>query len=511
MEPKSEHSALVRATRSNRVTMLVAAAVVFACRLLASIPCHLYDDAFITMRYARNLAAGDGFVYNPGAPWEPVLGTTTPAYTFVLAIAAALGIDLPQAAIVFNALCDAIIAVLLVRLLAGRSEMAAFIAVAAFAAMPELNRISAGGMESPLFVLTVFGAILLDASRRYAIAGLVAVLAATVRPEGVLVLPLLAVGHLRSARTTVRLLGPATMLGVAYLIGMTLTFGSPIPQSVTAKADHYLGDGGWRRVIEIFTNAFVPSVPLRVAAPLTVVGIVAAIRSRGPLRSWTVFVLTLTTAYLIARPIMPGWYYYPMLTGVSASIGLGAAILLERLLPATAALFKHRTFRATATVVLCCLVAPVAWVALRTGQSAVRDEIYTPMQSWAASATTPDTTLLAFDIGCIGYVSDARVLDAGGLVCPAAKSERSPDALVKLHRPDYALMTAVQQWIGPMQTDPVLSTTYVPIRRFTAGLDGCLAPSPDALPTLWQQDYILYARRDQVALADADNDETEAK
>jgi hypothetical protein len=33
------------------------------------------DDAFITFRYAENLAAGNGFVYNLG---EKVLGTTTP-------------------------------------------------------------------------------------------------------------------------------------------------------------------------------------------------------------------------------------------------------------------------------------------------------------------------------------------------------------------------------------------------------------------------------------------------
>ncbi|MEW6648986.1 MAG: hypothetical protein AB1453_02220 [Chloroflexota bacterium] len=40
------------------------------------------DDTFITYRYARNIARGYGFVYNPG---EGVLGTTTPLYTLLLA------------------------------------------------------------------------------------------------------------------------------------------------------------------------------------------------------------------------------------------------------------------------------------------------------------------------------------------------------------------------------------------------------------------------------------------
>lgn len=42
-----------------------------------------YDDAYITFRYAKNLASGEGFVYNSG---ENVLGTTTPLFTLLLAL-----------------------------------------------------------------------------------------------------------------------------------------------------------------------------------------------------------------------------------------------------------------------------------------------------------------------------------------------------------------------------------------------------------------------------------------
>ena len=45
-----------------------------------------YDDAWITYRYAYNLAAGDGFVYNPG---ERVFGTSAPGYALLLARAVA--------------------------------------------------------------------------------------------------------------------------------------------------------------------------------------------------------------------------------------------------------------------------------------------------------------------------------------------------------------------------------------------------------------------------------------
>ena len=46
-----------------------------------------FEDAYITYRYAANLAAGDGFVFTPG---ERVLGTSNPFYTLLLAALAAL-------------------------------------------------------------------------------------------------------------------------------------------------------------------------------------------------------------------------------------------------------------------------------------------------------------------------------------------------------------------------------------------------------------------------------------
>src|SRR5262249_54436007 len=42
-----------------------------------------YDDAFISYRYARSWAAGDGLVYNRG---EAVLGTTAPGYALALGV-----------------------------------------------------------------------------------------------------------------------------------------------------------------------------------------------------------------------------------------------------------------------------------------------------------------------------------------------------------------------------------------------------------------------------------------
>jgi hypothetical protein len=50
-----------------------------------------YDDAYITFRYADNLATGLGLIYNSG---ERVLGTTSPRFAIVLALLKSLlGLD----------------------------------------------------------------------------------------------------------------------------------------------------------------------------------------------------------------------------------------------------------------------------------------------------------------------------------------------------------------------------------------------------------------------------------
>lgn len=64
------------------------------------------EDAFISLRYARNLLAGDGLVFNPGA--ERVEGITNLLWTLLLAgVSRASGIPLPQTSVTVGILCGA--------------------------------------------------------------------------------------------------------------------------------------------------------------------------------------------------------------------------------------------------------------------------------------------------------------------------------------------------------------------------------------------------------------------
>jgi len=47
-----------------------------------------HDDAYIYLRYAKNISAGHGWSFNPG---EPSYGTTSPLWTLILVFGNVLG------------------------------------------------------------------------------------------------------------------------------------------------------------------------------------------------------------------------------------------------------------------------------------------------------------------------------------------------------------------------------------------------------------------------------------
>jgi len=159
------------------------------------------DDAFISFRYAANLAAGHGLVFNLG---ERVEGSTSFLWTLLLAGAIRGGIDPVAASRVLATLCTAGTMVALWAMTrsldkgceAGKDAHSRWLAgfpPLLFAAMGAPARLAATGMETMLFTLLVtvlfFGAEL--ARRRgngglAALAGSSAALAAMARPEGLL-------------------------------------------------------------------------------------------------------------------------------------------------------------------------------------------------------------------------------------------------------------------------------------------------------------------------------------
>src|SRR3989475_12026708 len=80
----------VTADRRDDLLVLLAAALPLAVlllreRLIAGSAGFPLDDSWIHLHFARNIAAGAGFAYNPGVP---VAGSTAPLWTLLLAAGA---------------------------------------------------------------------------------------------------------------------------------------------------------------------------------------------------------------------------------------------------------------------------------------------------------------------------------------------------------------------------------------------------------------------------------------
>ncbi len=472
------------------------AAVVCACRLLQGPAFPIYDDAFITYRYALNLALGRGMVFNPGADWEPVLGTTTPAYSALLAVSAWLGLSIPLASVALNALADALCAFLLARLGASR-PVAVTVALLAFAALPAVSRVSAGGMEAPLFALLGVGAVAAVRGGRFALAGVAAGLACTVRPEGVLLLVVLAIFELRSWSSLLRAAAPVAAIGLGALFLLGSYYGDPIPQSVQAKASNH--GLGWdtERVLQVFQRGVAPSPEMWLGLPLVAVGVVLAFARSSAWRAVVAFGVAMLGAYAFSGAKTWGWYFYVPLLAWCLALGEGADAALSVALRG-----RSRSARWTSIAgVGLGMLALVGSAALgRVVPKPASDSVYAAMAQWCEEQRTSERqpSICASDIGAIGWFSGARILDSEGLVWPAAREHARQVDVIRAYRPDYALVVVNRARMLPFLDDGI-SAEYEPVARFSGyGLtrdDVDLHPSRELLVEGWVPDYILFRRR----------------
>ena len=162
------------------------------------------DDAFITFRYAENLAAGIGPVYNAG---EIVEGYTTPLWMFLLSGMHSLGLETITAAKGLGLTCDVLVLVLVSlshRIVPSITPKAALFGGLFTATSAIFTRWSMSGMEVPLVTLLLLSGALLHLRERGtrhsplygAAVGLICALASMSRPDAGLLLAVLGADRL---------------------------------------------------------------------------------------------------------------------------------------------------------------------------------------------------------------------------------------------------------------------------------------------------------------------------
>lgn len=255
------------------------------------------DDAYISLRYADNLAQGQGLRFNPGK--ERVEGFSSPLHVLSMASVIKAGGE-PRSVSQFTSLSAALLTILAVALWGQRrlGILWGSAAAVALALNQGFSMWARGGLETTGFTLLILLALMAVVTGRWRTMGVLAGLLAVTRPEGLLYwLPLFAyaVLVLRSGKRPLREIYPATaialMIFLTWIVFRLVYFHDLFPNTYYAKMDG-LRLTQLRRGLE-YLGSFVRLSEIQVTLMMITVGGVlylARRRARPPLDwlSWQV-------------------------------------------------------------------------------------------------------------------------------------------------------------------------------------------------------------------------------
>lgn len=432
------------------------------------------DDSWIHLQFARNLAEGHGFSYNPGVP---VAGSTAPLWTLVLAGAFALGGVAPAWAKVLGIAATLAAALLTHRLIAiwtSRRALAVAGGVVAALAGP-LSWGALSGMEVSLAAALVTGALVTHASGGDVLAAILLGAAVLTRPECLLLIPLVWLARPITIRRTLVFAIVIGALLAPWVAFNLRTSGSPLPATASAKIE-----GGLVGALSGTRDSLVTALIQR---PWT-------FEVEWVRWLWSIDVL-------LPILILPGLWMLWRTCGRAAAPALilvlhpiGMAILAPyrgpgfqegrysiQLLPlaiavamAAGAAAPDRWRGRAARVVALGLIAGVLWAlpaaATRYAWAVQNiDAMQVSLGRWIDANTPRDATIALNDVGAIAYVSRRPVVDVMGLVTPAIipyrhEGEAGVLRYLELVCPDY--LAIFPAWFPALSA---MTDRFAPIHR----------------------------------------------
>jgi arabinofuranosyltransferase len=409
------------------------------------------DDAYITYRYADNLLNGQGLVYNPG---QRVFGSSTPLYVVWLAgiHSVARSVPTPDLAVRINFVFYALTIVGIVFLLTSLGVSVAVSALLAglLAMRQSLLQASLAGMETFLFTGLLVWSLWALVTRRFRLSAWLAGLSVLARPEGLLMIVLFFTSWLAERRNWRQLVG-LFVPGLVWIAFATPYFGTPVYHSLLAKSRPLYPLPPGNALVTLITWVLSWTVGgwtlwpgdvlavcfllLAVVVAAALFGYIAKARSVGTLkRNSTLAVPALLALfvlfYAISNPLLFAWYFPPVdclwFTAITSGVVFAADWLRVR---------GRRMVAAVPLLGLLVLVAGPALLPLRSRIVAHRPVTdlkiesvadrsravdYRAVAEWLNRVVPPGDTVLAPEIGSLGYYYRGPVIDACGLVSPEA-------------------------------------------------------------------------------------------
>jgi hypothetical protein len=389
------------------------------------------DDSWIHLQFARNLASGHGFAYNPDIP---VAGSTAPLWTLLLAGLFKIGGAYPawaKLAGVAAALGAAWLARWLALVWTGDAVLGLTAGLATAWSAPVVWG-ALSGMEVTLAALLVTATLAAHASGRVAVSAALAGLAALARPESVLLIPLLwLAGPLTSSRSAIVWGVPAAFL-TPWVVFNLRTAGTPLPATAAAKIE-----GG---LVGFFSGAREPLATTLLWRPwqferewilwlasvnlllpvLIVPGLWVLWRRGGRFWFWPASILMIHPIGMALLAPYRGPAFQEGRYSIQL-LPLAVVVAVSALAPLVwAARVQLVWGRLACALLLAASLVPLAAGATRYAWAVQNiDAMQVSLGRWVVEQTPKNSRVALNDVGAIAYLGRRQVIDVMGLVTPA--------------------------------------------------------------------------------------------
>ena len=403
------------------------------------------DDAFITYRYAGHIAGGDGFVWNKGE--SPVYGSTSFLYTILLSTFNRFNFDIPQSSVLISIAARGISGVLIFLICMELSSPSMGAIASFFYAINPAAISYSAGLETQIYIMLILAGFYFYFREFLCLCALSCGLLVMTRIDGLLVPAMIFIYHLiKNREIPLKPLIAFSAILSPWVFFSLYTFGSLLPNSFYAKRLHEKAISGSFNLIHIIPeikDTLGSYVVLVLLSLFALAGIFYFFKEKSEkfllISCWGAgYYLAYTFAGL---PDFP-WYYMPLLFLFFISASQGMIFLANS---------NNKAFGKIAIILAIISVSQICYVGYKTGRHRfllgntipLNDVRYRMSQEIIKRNINQDATILAYEVGMIGYYTGLRTIDMLGLVSPEVIPhirERNYLWSFKKYNPDYVTL-----------------------------------------------------------------------
>ncbi len=375
------------------------------------------DDTYIYLQYAKNIAAGNGFSFNPG---EQSYGVTSPLWVLILTIPYLIGISGLWFAKIVD-LLSAILAMFIFFRLCGlffkNDKLLKFVATGIFIMNVWFIRWAFTGMETSFAVLLVVYIFYLFYSGKYSLMFLISGLCYLTRPETALLSVILfciiayrtTLTKETSLLSSLRFIGLFLLPVLPFLIFAKFSFGTIMPNTALGKSTLTLN---YSIIISQFieiTKTLAGASLIEMILTIFFLGISVFKKDLKNTLPILVWIVSLAVLYIVTDADIISRY----LLLISPFLILTGLLGLEYL--------NRQRITVSITVFLAVLMFSqfifYRFVKPSTDDFSYGvDNCFLPIGKWLNENTSQNSKVLVNDVGVIGYYAERYIIDAAALI-----------------------------------------------------------------------------------------------